>query len=476
MAGPLRPSEERPTDEGPRVPFGPWTAMALALVTAGTACSHDGNMSDSGDGDVAAPPDDGEGSSNPDGDAETLPETVMEDGGEAPDDGGREDGPAETDAPDDVTISPDDGAPDGPPPTCGNGLVEDGEECDDGNAIDTDECPSNCRTARCGDGYVRAGVEACDPGGPSSVPGCDSDCTAAECGDGVLGIVEGWADGFESGTLADPPWQNGEPYGFEITSLYVHGGTNALGSTNAGVRRSTAWIRLQAATGGEVCFWYMGEPASSWGSDEFQFQVDGDTVFTQRAAQLAWVPECVSVTPGIHVFEWRYEKGRNGTGTGLDAFYIDDIDTGGPFYEACDDGNTSNTDACVDGCNSAACGDGHIWSGVEDCEGASVGCTTSCGSAGSQTCTDCRYAGGCVPPVERCNGADDDCDTTADEGYDCGSGDWTSCTNACGESGTQTCGSTCTWGACCAGAEVCQCGTLCDDNCDGTTDEGCIPC
>jgi cysteine-rich repeat protein len=43
-------------------------------------------------------------------------------------------------------------------------VVDPGEECDDGNGVDTDECPSLCLFARCGDGFVLSGVEACDAG------------------------------------------------------------------------------------------------------------------------------------------------------------------------------------------------------------------------------------------------------------------------------------------------------------------------
>jgi cysteine-rich repeat protein len=45
------------------------------------------------------------------------------------------------------------------------------EECDDGNTATDDACPKGgpggtCKLARCGDGYVRTGVEECDPADP----------------------------------------------------------------------------------------------------------------------------------------------------------------------------------------------------------------------------------------------------------------------------------------------------------------------
>jgi cysteine-rich repeat protein len=45
---------------------------------------------------------------------------------------------------------------------CGNGRIDPGERCDDGNAIDTDDCTTACLPASCGDGVVHAGVEDCD--------------------------------------------------------------------------------------------------------------------------------------------------------------------------------------------------------------------------------------------------------------------------------------------------------------------------
>ncbi|KAK9396375.1 acetylcholinesterase collagenic tail peptide [Crotalus adamanteus] len=44
---------------------------------------------------------------------------------------------------------------------CGDGIIQDGEECDDGNTIVTDDC-IRCHHAYCGDGYRYDGAEECD--------------------------------------------------------------------------------------------------------------------------------------------------------------------------------------------------------------------------------------------------------------------------------------------------------------------------
>jgi cysteine-rich repeat protein len=67
--------------------------------------------------------------------------------------------------------------------SCGNGVVEPGEECDDGNTADNDACLSNCRFAACGDGRVRARVEECDDGNQKNGDGCSSRCLRCTNGD-----------------------------------------------------------------------------------------------------------------------------------------------------------------------------------------------------------------------------------------------------------------------------------------------------
>jgi cysteine-rich repeat protein len=79
-------------------------------------------------------------------------------------------------------------------PICGNGIVELGEQCDDGasNSDTTpDACRTTCRVAHCGDAVVDAG-EACDDGddGSNRPDRCPATCLAPECGDGHVNVAE----------------------------------------------------------------------------------------------------------------------------------------------------------------------------------------------------------------------------------------------------------------------------------------------
>jgi len=71
---------------------------------------------------------------------------------------------------------PIDGPVDAPPDPCGNGALDPGEACDDGNLVDTDACTASCTIASCGDGALHAGFEACDDGNLTDGDGCDPLC------------------------------------------------------------------------------------------------------------------------------------------------------------------------------------------------------------------------------------------------------------------------------------------------------------
>ncbi len=136
----------------------------------------------------------------------------------------------------------------------------------------------------------------------------------------------------------------------------------------------------------------------------------------------------------------------------------------------CDPDGTLHCDPPTEVCNGADddC-DGTPDDGFTCVRGRSEACTSSCGSTGSRTCDDTCGWGTCAPPAETCNGVDDDCDGTRDNGFACRAGSSSSCPTACGSTGTRACLGDCTFDLCAPPAETCN-GV--DDDCDGTCDDG----
>jgi len=65
----------------------------------------------------------------------------------------------------------------GGPAVCGDGTVQSGEECDDGNTTAGDGCDATCdvEPGVCGDGTLNSG-EQCDDGNTAAGDGCDASC------------------------------------------------------------------------------------------------------------------------------------------------------------------------------------------------------------------------------------------------------------------------------------------------------------
>ena len=68
---------------------------------------------------------------------------------------------------------------------CGNGAVDEGETCDDGNAESGDGCDANCTPTACGNAIQTEG-EACDDGNAENEDGCTNACRQNVCGDGIV--------------------------------------------------------------------------------------------------------------------------------------------------------------------------------------------------------------------------------------------------------------------------------------------------
>ena len=104
--------------------------------------------------------------------------------------------------------------------TCGDGVVDPGEACDDGNSDNNDDCLSTCELASCTDGFwhldnetdVDCGGDVCPPCdiGESCID--DSDCESAYCDAGVcaafgipvstsLDVYSDWHNGYCANVL-----------------------------------------------------------------------------------------------------------------------------------------------------------------------------------------------------------------------------------------------------------------------------------
>ncbi|MBK8263885.1 MAG: DUF4215 domain-containing protein [Nannocystis sp.] len=219
-------------------------------------------------------------------------------------------------------------------PACGDGVVQAGEECDDGNQIDTDTCLSTCQSATCGDGKLQEGVEQCDDGNQIDTDTCLITCQSATCGDGFVGPGEACDDADQD---------------------------NDDECTNACALPSCGDSVVQD---GEQCD-------------------DGDVDDTDEC-----LSTCLTATCGDTYVQAGVETCDDADGDDSDECPSNcQLAACGDGYlqegvEGCDDGNDINTDECPGTCQSATCGDGFVQDGVEQCDdGNGVdgdGCQSDC--------------------------------------------------------------------------------------------------
>jgi cysteine-rich repeat protein len=285
---------------------------------------------------------------------------------------------------------------------CGNGVIDPGEQCDDGNIGaptgsggpanpiigcgtaaqgwpifangkngTNASCTCNCMWNKCGDGQNYAAVtnptnpnplETCDDGNSNNRDACINSCVPAACGDGFvrLGVEQcddGNAvntDGCTNGCLVPRCGDGVVQAGEECDD---GNGSNTDACTNV----------CKNAACGDL---FIGPNESC------------DNGVANGAPGNNCRANCVLTTCG------------NGTNDG-----------GG---EQCDDGNTSNNDTCTNACLNNVCGDGFV-SPTEQCDDGNTVNTDSCTNACLwNTCGDgVRYlqvTNAANPnPVERCD-------------------------------------------------------------------------
>ncbi|MEO8841223.1 MAG: DUF4215 domain-containing protein [Kofleriaceae bacterium] len=329
--------------------------------------------------------------------------------------------------------------------SCGDGVVHAGvEQCDDGNADNTDTCPTTCRTATCGDGFVQAGVEQCDDGNHSNTDACLDTCVAATCGDGFVETgIEGCDDGNQVDTDA-----------CRNTCMPANCGDGVVGP---GEQCDDGNLDNTDGCLNTCVIATCGDGFVQAGVEQCD---DGN-----HSNNDACLNTCVIATCGDGFIDLGVEQCDDGNASNTDACLNTCIvaSCGDGLVQAgveqCDDGNTSNTDACLNTCVAASCGDGVVEAGVEQCDDGNTSNTDAC----LNTCVAASCGDGFVElGVEQCDDAN------------------TSNTDAC----LNTCvAATCGDGIVEAGVEQCDDGNqvdtdACHNNCtvavcgDGRLDPG----
>ncbi len=279
---------------------------------------------------------------------------------------------------------------------CGNGVVDTGEDCDDGDLNGTyGYCGESCTLSDafyCGDGSL-AGGEDCDCGDDSSTlssgtwssancsspngqystdygSSCAFDCSfpGPTCGDGeengneecdgsyesTSGLLCGAADNYEPCDTDDDCDATSCGDGGDACDI----ATVCEGGTRDGYGCGTFIARSACVTGGGTCsaFTYQLERSRT---------CDDDVGSSPSCTWNGWT-DCLG---GDQVC-------GNGTVEG---------------DEECDDGNDDSTDDCTEKCTLNVCGDGYVYSGKETCDdGDDNG--VACRPEYDDTCTYCTNA------------------------------------------------------------------------------------
>jgi cysteine-rich repeat protein len=262
---------------------------------------------------------------------------------------------------------------------CGDGTVDAGESCDDGNNISCDGCDRDCTDSSiCGNGSVCndfGADEECDDGNNISGDGCSATCVSELCLNGIVnpGYDEECDDGGESFDCD-----------FDCTIAYCGDGLNN-------------------ATRGEICDTGIGVPTDTPTCDSdctAPFCLDGHLNTTSP-----------NVPPSNPVGVEQCDDGAESLACDTNCSFAScgDGDVNATRGEECDDNDNSDDDYCVSSasqqgtnCQLARCGDGFLCTDIS-CSSGPTGGAEVCddglspeGNAQSPTCNSDCSANACA--------------------------------------------------------------------------------
>ncbi len=232
----------------------------------------------------------------------------------------------------------------GSAPTCGDGSIDAGEDCD-GADLGTESCvtqefaggtllctvdceldTSGCVETLCNNGVVDAG-EACD--GPNlGTATCSANgfaggtllCTADTCQLDTDLCKPPMAEGFESGGFPTGFTSSGNANWLVDSTPYA-GSYSARSGDIADYGTSSLTVTVQFDVAGSIAFYHFESTES--GYDYLRFYIDG-VQQGSWAGSTTWTQASYPVAAGSHQMMWSYTKDVS-LSSGSDSVWVDEI-------------------------------------------------------------------------------------------------------------------------------------------------------
>lgn len=137
-------------------------------------------------------------------------------------------------------------------------------------------------------------------------------------------IFHGFSDGFETGSISQPPWLLGGDANWSARASEAHFGVYSAKAGSISDDQYTSLIFEGDFSDGQISFWR--KVSSERDFDFLRFYVDGVLV-GEWSGEENWGQESSAVAGGWHTFEWRYEKDSS-VSEGDDTAWVDDVALG----------------------------------------------------------------------------------------------------------------------------------------------------